>query len=65
MSDPFSAEADPLFTDQPGRRLVLRTLAVIPALAAATGCVHPAPACPTQPEHHERCRHRFCRYYRG
>jgi hypothetical protein len=63
--DPFSEEADPRHADKPGRRAVLRTLAVIPAVATAAGCIHPAPACPAQPEHQERCRHRFCRYHRG
>jgi hypothetical protein len=67
MIDPFSDEADPARPARlsSGRRPVLLALAVIPAALSVQACAHPAPACPTQPEHTERCRHRFCRYFRG
>jgi hypothetical protein len=69
MIDPFSDEADPARPEQRaaahGRRPLLLALAATPLLASLGGCAHPAPACPVQPEHPERCQHRFCRHYRG
>jgi hypothetical protein len=66
VTDPFSPEADPMPSQTEARlsrRPVVVALAVLPAALAASGCAHPAPACPTQPGDGERCRHRFCRYY--
>jgi hypothetical protein len=65
MKDPFAPEADPLREEAVPRRAVVLSLAVLPVAAAVVGCIHPAPACPTQEGDKERCRHRFCRYYGG
>jgi hypothetical protein len=69
MIDPFSEEADPFRQrdqrEHVGRRTMLVVLSTIPAALAVAGCVHPAPACPTQPDQPERCQHRFCRHHRG
>jgi hypothetical protein len=67
--DPFSPEADPGRHEEDearvGRRTVLLSLAVLPAVTAgAAGCTTVAPACPTQPLA-GGCPHRFCRYHRG
>jgi hypothetical protein len=64
VTDPFSEDADPL-RDEAELRVARRTLIVALALvpAAAAGCTHPRPACPTLPDEAERCLHRFCRYH--
>ena len=66
--DPFSDEADPGRHEEEarvGRRTVLFSLAVLPAVTAAVaGCTTVAPACPTQ-SLAGACPHRFCRYHRG
>jgi hypothetical protein len=63
--DPFSPEADPGREEEAarvGRRTVLVSLAVLPALG--TACTGIVPACPTQPLA-GACPHRFCRYHRA
>jgi hypothetical protein len=66
--DPFSPDADPGRDEEAarlGRRTVLVSLAVLPALASGlAACTSVAPACPTQPLS-GACPHRFCRYHRG
>ncbi len=57
------ASTAPAGTLELGRRQVVLALAVLPAIAAVSGCARVAPACPTQPADPYRCRHRFCRHY--
>jgi len=78
MIDPFSDDADPKRLDGTlppaatedgwakravGRRVVLRTLAAVPAIVGASACLRMVPACPTLPASAQHCRHRFCRYH--
>jgi hypothetical protein len=66
---PFSPEVDPYLPGPAalGRRALLQMLGVVPLVAAALGaCAFPRRlGCAPRAAEPERCKHRFCRYYRG